>query len=654
MIAYRPVTGRLAQDSGAIPFAKGAVYPVLPVLAVVALVVFLAVAWAQPERGPVARYLPVPDEDAVPSELIVRFQDDVPQDQRAAVLASVGVVADRDLLAQTYVAAAVPDGLENAAGERLARFGAVRSVERDAIRRPAFVPNDEYYQQAQWNLRLIQMEEAWGASWFKGPDGVETCCGDGVVVAVLDTGVAFEDYGDVPSNSEYGQAPDLAASTFQCVDPGSGIEGSCFPWDAYADWKASPASFAATVKKPEPVDTHPNDDYGHGTHVTGTIAQDTGNFLDFAGIAYRAKIMPVKVCGFPDGEVKPTCPDVVIAAGIYWAIKNGASVINLSLGGQSALVEGDVLRDALEDASNADVLVVAAAGNGGDDLVGDPYLDYPAAIESVLAVGATDKDGELASYSSYGQGEGKRMDLLAPGGDKDDSGKGASWISQESYRHFCYYYPADYTIFVPCPQAGTSFAAAHVSGVAALIRAKYPTRKASSVRQLLNCSALDKWGDPDTADYEHGAGLLQAYDALADDDADGSPNCFDDTFNTPTPVPTAVPTPAPTPVTDECTAPAATPAAVPTRAVCGDVDCDGDVDSVDALQVLRHVAGLPSSGGCMGLAYVDCDEDITARDALFILRYTARLPLDLAPVCPPIGYGPDLRPSPPPKIAETR
>ncbi len=619
------------------------------------LIAGLAASRDRGERDTPSVFVAHPEADTVPGELIVRFRTDAPESERAAALAAAGVTVKQELsLPGGYVTVSVAPGREEEAGRLLLAHGAVQSAEEEVIRQPYFVPNDEYYQQAQWNLRLIQMEQAWDVSR-----------GAGATVAVLDTGVAYEDYTDPATNTHYGAAPDLAGTQFV---------GATDTHDG---------------------DSHANDDSGHGTHVTGTIAQTTNNSIGVAGVAFEAKIMPVKVCGPLQYPPYYGCLGSDIAEGVYYAVNNGAAVINLSLGGPGQVTPAERL--AFEYARDASVVVVAAAGNGGKDGVGDSYLDYPAAVESVIAVGATGKMGVRAGYSNFGLGEGgKIVDLVAPGGDFDEQ----SGILQNTYEFTCPNSgPKDYTKFWYCYDIGTSMAAAHVSGAAAIIRSAYPQLSASQVRTMLRCSALDVGPIPGD-DLEHGDGLLQVYTALRDDDHDGTPDrlqsCSAPVTPSPTPSPTPapecavpLPTPTPTPVPTDTpspspteaptaeptpsptdtpvvtdtpaptntpppptdTPPAAPPAApagasgptdtptlspAPAEIACGDVDCDFDVDSVDVLHILRFVAVI-GNAACMGRANVDCDGDLDSVDALMVLRHVAGLPVMQAPGCPPIG-----------------
>jgi len=209
----------------------------------------------------------------------------------------------------------------------------VEYAEPDYIAYASMVPNDPYYRPYQWNFDNdehggIDMEDAWGTS---------SDAGAGVIVAVLDTGVAYENYKD--GRTKYAQAPDLAGTTF------------VYGYDFVNN------------------DMHPNDDAGHGTHVTGTIAQTTDNGMGVAGIAYNAHIMPVKVL-----DSKGIGYHSWIAEGIRYATDNGAKVISMSLGGEDP---SDTLENALSYAYNNGVTIVCSSGNDGLSTA----ISYPAAYD---------------------------------------------------------------------------------------------------------------------------------------------------------------------------------------------------------------------------------------------------------------------------------
>ena len=183
------------------------------------------------------------------------------------------------------------------------------------------------------------------------------------------------------------------------------------------------------------------DDQGHGTHVAGTIAQSTNNGYGVAGIAYKANIMPLKVLAASGGG---TIAD--IAEAIKFAADNDADVINMSLGGGGA---SSMMEEAIKYAHNKGVVIVAAAGNENRN-----SSAYPARYPDVISVSAIDSAGEKAPYSNFGAG----VDISAPGG--SESGK----IIQNTVNP-----RTGESVFAGFQ--GTSMAAPHVAGVAALVRA---------------------------------------------------------------------------------------------------------------------------------------------------------------------------------------
>ena len=279
-----------------------------------------------------------------------------------------------------------------------------------------------------------------------------------VIIAVLDTGAAYETY------KNFVQAPDLANTRF--------IPGYDFVNN----------------------DDHPNDDDGHGTHVTGTIAQSTNDGLGTAGIAHNCSIMLVKVL-----NRRAEAPYTTIADGVYFAADNGADVINMSLGGP---FDSDTLRDAVAYAYNKGVTIICSAGNDG---AGCPP-SYPAAYDAYcIAVGATRYDQTRASYSTTGN----FVDLAAPGGQIDitidQNGDGyVDGILQQTFGLS----PKDLGYWF---YEGTSMAAPHVTAVAALLLSIGVTGP-DAVREALEGSAEDI-GTPGK-DAEFGWGLIDAYAAL--------------------------------------------------------------------------------------------------------------------------------------------
>ena len=398
-----------------------------------------------------------------PHEIIVKFHDAVGQEMRDQLVRQHGCSVSCTSEPGNFHLLRIPEsGMPDDLVASFLEHGEVDYAELNHYVRVFLTPDDPYFRY-QWNLdnRVtggIQMEAAWG---------IET--GDpNVIVAVVDTGVAYEDYG------VYRRAPDLAETPF--------VQGYDFIND----------------------DNHPNDDHGHGTHVTGTIAQSTNNRIGVAGVAFGCSVMPVKVL-----DVNGLGDTFTLAQGIYYAVNHGARVINLSLGDDSP---STTLKNALAFAYQHGVTVVCAAGN--DYLKGNP-VEYPGAYNDYcLAVGATRYDNTRAPYSSTGS----YVDIAAPGGDMlvDQNGDGyPDGIVQQTF-------VLDPTALAYYFFQGTSMAAPHVSGLAALL-ISHGVRGPDEVRQAIEATAIDL--GPAGWDPEYGWGLIDAGAALTyqvSADANGS------------------------------------------------------------------------------------------------------------------------------------
>ena len=332
----------------------------------------------------------------------------------------------------------------------------------------AEVPNDPGAK-LQWNLfgtYGINVVDAWTLAAGMGAPG-----GRGAVVAVLDSGVAYERRG------RYRRAPDLRHSTF------------VHPWDF--------------IQR----DRHPNDVYGHGTHVAGTIAQTTNNGIGTAGIAFNAKIMPLRVLdAHGEGD------SAAIARAIRYAVRYRADVINLSLEFPPEVRASEIpdVVSALHYAYRRGVVVTAAAGNQTDIAVA-----YPARVSTVIAVGATTITGCQADYSNSGDD----LDVAAPGGGADAPNADSVWdaahckpdspgkpIVQQTFTRGVQRFG------LPRIYEGTSMASPHVAAIAALIIATrrlgpHPTPKAVEAHIKATARPTDR---PD----RYGAGLVDAAAAL--------------------------------------------------------------------------------------------------------------------------------------------
>ncbi len=408
--------------------------------------------------------LPRVGQKYVPGEIIVKFKPNISETEISALNAVQGAYTIYTSSPAGFKIIRIPS--DSIVDEMVDIYQANASVEYAEANYIAYAmarPNDDLYY-LQWHLYNqtyggIQMQSAWSLS-----------TGSGVIVAILDTGVTAKSrYEQDPTGPTrfYQRAPDLDETDF--------VNGYDFVnRDRYPDDDSNP---------------------GHGTHIAGIIAQSTYNEIGVAGIAYNASLMPVKVL---NSRGVGTYAD--IAEGIVWATNNGAHVINLGLGGSEP---SKTLENAVAYAYNYGATVIAAAGNDG---VGG--VCYPAAYDDyVIAVGATRYDETLTYYSNYGLS----LDLVAPGGDLnvDQNGDGYSdGILQQTYQKN----GTSEIFWGYCYMEGTSMAAAHVSGVAALLIANGIANTPDGVREALEFTAEDKgmagW------DVEYGWGIVNAFAAL--------------------------------------------------------------------------------------------------------------------------------------------
>ena len=371
----------------------------------------------------------------------------------------VGVAsALRRLRTQPGVAWAVPDYRASVAG--------------------GLIPDDEGtshqpegWEELQWNFVgtfSVNAPEAWANVAADGAPG-----GKGVIVAVLDTGVAYANRGP------FRRSPDFGRYTF--------VKGYDF-----------------VAKNP-----YPNDRNGHGTFVASTIAEATNNRYGLTGLAFAARIMPVRVLD-SQGEGEAS----TIAEGVYFAVRHGAQVINLSLEFSPGVTASDIpeLIQALNYAHRRGVLVVAAAGNEGHTA-----LAYPARAPNVVSVGATTEHGCLADYSNDGAG----LTLVAPGGGADANLPGDPNCFPEKPPGRDVYQVTftgnSYSKFgMPSGYEGTSMATPHVAATAALIIAsgvlgRHPTPAQITARLKATARKLGGGGD----ERLYGAGLVDAAAATA-------------------------------------------------------------------------------------------------------------------------------------------
>jgi serine protease len=401
----------------------------------------------------------------LPGETLVKFRDGSSPAAQTRALSAVrrGTAGASTRWIGDVLLVKTPDNPDApAVAATLARQPEVEWAQPNYIRRRAARPNDPEYSR-QWNFDLLDLPRAWDIN------GGSTAS---ITVAVIDTGVTttndtltfklwtgerFENV-DVPFHTN----PDIAASRIK-------------PGRDFVFW-AGPVF----------------DTDGHGTHVAGTILEDTNNSFGTAGIAYQANLLPLKAClsywdlqflmsadnvpGFLDPNETGFCDDASIAQAMRFAADSSAQVINLSITGPDP---APVLRDAMDYAVARGTFVAAAVGNEFED--GNP-VEYPAAyaaqIQGAVAVGAVGRSSKRAFYSNTGS----QVEIVAPGGDDTDGGISGMvaqvTLSGADFDPFTIVRPRfdRYSIVF---FEGTSMAAPHISGVAALLYAQGITRPAA-------------------------------------------------------------------------------------------------------------------------------------------------------------------------------
>ena len=420
--------------------------------------------------------------DYVPGRVIVKYRDHAPKVVRAVVQRRTHTSFDARLASGARALRirgdrSVPDTIA-----ALKQHPNVQYAVPDYIAHASYSPNDPGFARTpggwagtQWDMTgpfSMNAPAAWDEAIAAGAPG-----GSGVIVAVLDTGVAYENY------KRFRKAPDLHGGRF--------------------------------VRAYDFVDNdrHANDENGHGTHVAMTIAEATNNGIGLTGLAYGVKIMPVRVL-----DAEGAGDAVAISRAIRYAARRGAKVINMSLEFDTSVTASQIpeIVSAVRYAHHKNVVMVAASGNEADNAVA-----YPARTSHVISVGAITKDGCQADYSNGGSG----LKLVAPGGgndapNSDNPGDAANChpgvdlppIFQQTFSH-------DGSIrkfgLRGSEYEGTSMASPHVAASAALLIAskRLGSRpSANAVEQRLEHTALDL-GVPGY-DTRYGYGEVQPANAL--------------------------------------------------------------------------------------------------------------------------------------------
>jgi serine protease len=431
----------------------------------------------------------------VPGEVLVKFRPgSQPSSQQRALSMLRGAASSQSRWIGDALLLQTPGEQDPvAAAAILERQPEVEWAQPNYWRRLRRTPNDPSYPR-QWNFNLIDLPRAWD---------INPGSSSSVTVAVIDTGVTavtdtylfrlwtgsgFEEV-SLPVRVN----PDIAASRI-------------LPGYDFAFWDGPVIDFV-----------------GHGTHVAGTVVQETNNSVALAGVAYQAKLLPLKACigywetmfllasfdipGFAD-PAAGGCSDAAIAEAIRFAADSGAQIINISLGSPGP---APLFQDALSYAVQRGSFVAMPSGNGFED---GNLTEYPAAyaesIAGAVAVGAVGRSSRRAYYSNTGS----YVELAAPGGDFRDGGlAGAIFqvtLLLSDSDPFSVVRPR-FDRYAEVPGEGTSLAAPHVAGVAALLYSQGITRPAAIEAALRRFTRdLGATG----RDNEYGDGLIDARLAL--------------------------------------------------------------------------------------------------------------------------------------------
>jgi len=366
--------------------------------------------------------------DWAENQILVRFKPGVPAERAKAVIEAYGVRETRTFEAIGVYKLQIPAGFT--VGEMiyaLERNPDIEFAEPDYTLRIAESPNDPYFKN-QYALHNTGQEIGSG-----GPKGKAKS--------------------DIRATIAWDETKGAAETVIAIIDTGVDL--------LHPDIKNKILSAGRDFANN---DFDATDDNGHGTHVAGIAAADTNNNVGIAGVAWNCKILPIKATDEEGNGYYSWMID-----GLIWAADNGADVINISLGGDSPATS---LRDALKYAYDKGIVISASAGNDGRTVV------YPAAYDAYcLAVAASDYNDDRVSWSNFGS----QIDIAAPG--ERILSLVPTWYPERIWfdpKAIPYGYGS-----------GTSMAAPHVAGLAALIKSLKPWLKADQVMDIIRYSADD-------------------------------------------------------------------------------------------------------------------------------------------------------------------
>lgn len=421
--------------------------------------------------------------------VLVKFRDSVPSATRHSVMRSMNAASSERLpYADFDVMTVGPDEDPEAVARGLSQRADVEYAQADHRIVPHFTPNDPLYSR-QWNLVDLGMEQAWDIN--RGADS-------SIIVAVIDSGLAYEDA--------------LVQFNATAFTDDRGVSYPALGRITVPFAAATDLASAGRIVAPRDFiydDTKPYDLEGHGTHVAGTIAQLTNNGSGVAGMAFNVRIMPVKVIrgdwdeifNAPNGGT-----DETVARGIRYAVDNGARVINMSLGRTGPAAPA--VESAIRDAVSRGAFVAISAGNsfeGGNPL--ERVAEIAGRVDGAMAVAATGRDKRRAYYSATAA----HTEISAPGGDRRSGGV-EGMVLQQTYN-------PDFTDTFLLPPSryvaprfdqvgfvyysGTSMAAPHVAGLAALLMQQGVT-KPEVIEAAIKAFATDLGAPGRDNDFGHG------------------------------------------------------------------------------------------------------------------------------------------------------
>lgn len=374
----------------------------------------IAITRHQTERAPDGREMGA-------GRIVVKFQSGATASVQTDSHRAAGAATTESVGLPDTVVAQVPPGTVSQALAAYRARSDVAWAEPDYVRRKtATVTNDPNLTSDQWNLFKVGTSLAWDLVQGTGAPKI----------AILDCGIFTESSSVNGTDGQKGH-PDLRGKV------------------------TLERNFAGTVDVDDWCD--------HGTLMAGIAGAKTNNGIGVAGVGYNVQLLNGKVLD-DDGSGF----DSWVASGITWAADNGAGVISMSLGGDGGC--NSTLQTAIDYAWNRGVIIIAAAGNGGADGVGDPLPEAPGSCNHVVPVGAIDKNDQRASFSNYNANPsaGAVVPVAAPG---------VGIFSTGSFSPF--YYSVD----------GTSPATPHVAAVASLVKARYPSETNQQiVNRLINAA----------------------------------------------------------------------------------------------------------------------------------------------------------------------